>query len=149
MQPGIVFTPQLDSQEDIYGVIFKFLDDGIANLSEDSEFPLLGGQDFIYGGNAASIAKWIKFGYGLKARYTMRLSHKSPNYAEVITLANQSFANKADEAKFVYNGTSTISPFYKFYTDRDYFGASQSLNDKLLERNDPEIEKSFLNLTKI
>ncbi|MDD4698614.1 MAG: SusD/RagB family nutrient-binding outer membrane lipoprotein [Fermentimonas sp.] len=143
LQPGIVFTPQLDSQEDIYGVIFKFLDDGIANLSEDSEFPLLGGQDFIYGGNAASIAKWIKFGYGLKARYTMRLSHKSPNYAEVITLANQSFANKADEAKFVYNGTSTISPFYKFYTDRDYFGASQSLNDKLLERNDPRDEVFF------
>lgn len=143
LQPGIIFTPQIDSQEEIYKVIFKFLDDGIANLSKDSEFPLLGSQDFIYGGNAASIAKWIKFGYGLKARYTMRLSHKSPNYAEVINLANQSFANRGEEAKFVYNGTSTISPFYKFYTDRDYFGASQSLHEKLIERNDPRDEVFF------
>ena len=144
LQPGIIFTPQLDSQQAIYDVIFKFLDDGIANLSKDKGTQLLlGGQDFIYGGNAASIAKWIKFGYGLKARYTMRLSHKSPNYAEVINLANQSFANKSDEAKFIYNGTSSISPFYKFYTDRDYFGASQSLNDKLLERNDPRDEVFF------
>ena len=35
LQPGIIFTPQLDSQQEIYDVIFKFLDDGIANLSMD------------------------------------------------------------------------------------------------------------------
>lgn len=137
LQPGVIFTPKLDSQEDIYNDIFKFLDDGIDNLSKDTDYPPLGTQDFIYGGSTESIGKWIKFGYGLKARYTMRLSHKSPNYAEVIRLANQSFVNKSEEAKFVYNGASSISPFYKFYTDRDYFGASQSLHEKLQARNDP------------
>ena len=137
LQPGIIFTPTLDSQESIYADIFKFLDDGIANLSKETTFPLLGTQDFIYGGNAASIAKWIKFGHGLKARYTMRLSHKSPDYAGVISSANQSFANSSEEAKFLYNGTSSKSPFHQFYTDRNYFGASQSLHEKLTERNDP------------
>ncbi len=38
---------------------------------------------------------------------------------------------------FSYNGSTTYSPFYRFFTDRDYFGASQSLANKLDERNDP------------
>lgn len=137
LQPGIIFTPILDSQEDIYNDIFSLLDEGIANLSKETSFPLLGAQDFIYGGNAASISKWIKFGNGLKARYTMRLSAKTPNYDDVITFASSSFANSSEEAKFKYNGTTSISPFYKFFTDRNYFGASQSLHEKLASRNDP------------
>ena len=143
LQPGIIFTPVLDSQEDIYGNIFTFLNEGIDNLSKETTFPLLGTQDFIYGGNAASISKWIKFGNGLKARYTMRLSAKTPKYDDVITFASSSFANKSEEAKFVYNGTTSISPFYKFFTDRNYFGASKSLNEKLVSRNDPRDEVFF------
>lgn len=143
LQPGVIFTPNLDSQQSIYDAIFKFLDDGIANLGKERTFPLLGTQDFIYGGDAASIAKWTKFGYGLKARYTMRLSHRSPNYADVIAFANQSFANSGEEAKFRYNGTTSKSPFNQFYTDRNYFGASQSLHEKLQSRNDPRDDKFF------
>lgn len=143
LQPGVIFTPKLDSQEEIYNTIFNFLNEGIANLSKDSDFPLLGTQDFIYGGDVASIGKWIKFGYGLQARYTMRLSHKSPKYAEVITLANQSFANKAEEAKFLYNGTTSKSPFNQFLTDRNYFGASLSLHEKLVDRDDPRDDIYF------
>ena len=36
---------------------------------------------------------WKKFAYGLKARYTMRLSLKSPDYANVIAYADQSFTS--------------------------------------------------------
>lgn len=143
LQPGVIFTPKLDSQESLYAEIFKFLDDGIANLSQKTTFPLLGAQDFIYGGNAASIAKWIKFGYGLKARYTMRLSHKSPKYADVISFADKSFANRGEEAKFTYNGTSSKSPFNQFLADRNYFGASKSLHQKLIDRKDPRDAKYF------
>lgn len=134
LQPGVIFTPKLDKQEDIYAEVFQLLDDAIANLGQATVFPSLGAQDFIYGGDAAS---WLKFAYGLKARYTMRLSLKTPAYADVITFANQSFASKAEESSFDYNGSTTYSPFYRFFTDRDYFGASQSLADKLADRSDP------------
>ena len=134
LQPGVVFTPQLDSQEAIYGEIMQMLDAAIENLQKETVFPSLGGQDFIYGGDAGS---WLKFAYGLKARYTMRLSLRSPAYADVITFANQSFASADEECKYAYNAATTFSPFYRFFTDRDYFGASQSLADKLAARNDP------------
>lgn len=134
LQPGIIFTPNLDSQEAIYGEIMQLLDASIENLQKETVFPALGGQDFIYAGSAS---KWLKFAYGLKARYTMRLSHRSPAYADVITFANQSFSSADEECKFAYNASTTFSPFYRFFTDRDYFGASQSLANKLAERNDP------------
>lgn len=137
LQPGIVYTPKLDSQEAIYGEIMKLVDGAIENLQKETLFPSLGGQDFIYAGNAQ---KWLKFAYGLKARYTMRLSLKTPAYADVITYANQSFGSAAEECKYVYNGSTTYSPFYRFFTDRDYLGASQSLADKLAARNDPREE---------
>lgn len=138
LQPGFIFTPDLDDQESIYAEVFRLLDDAIANFEKDTDYPSLGSQDFIYNGN---INLWKKFAYGLKARYTMRLSLKNPNYGEVINLADLSFASAGEQAQLDYNGSTMISPFYKFFTDRDYLGASQSLFDKLESRNDPRIEK--------
>jgi len=135
LQPKKIFTPKLDSQESIYKQIFSFLDEGMANLAKESSFPdALDEQDLIYKGE---IDKWTKFAYGLKARYTMRLSLKNPKYDEVIALANQSFTDASEQCLFNYNGASSVSPFYAFYTDRNYFGASKSLHDKLAAREDP------------
>lgn len=134
LQPGVIYTPKLDKQEDIYVEIFKFLNDGIANLEKETVFPSLGKQDFLYNGNAAS---WLKFAYGLKARYTMRLSYRLENFEDVITFADNSFANTSEQAQFNYNGATSQSPFYRFFKDRDYFGASKSLHDKLVARSDP------------
>jgi len=141
LQPGIIFTPVVDNQEDIYEDIFTLLDDGIANLDETSIYPSLGSQDLIYGGDTDL---WKKFGYGLKARYTMRLSHKTPAYADVITFANQSFTSADEQAQYNYNGTTSKSPFYCMFQDRDYYGASQSLHNKLVERNDPRDDVFFM-----
>jgi len=137
LQPGVIFTPKLDKQEALYTQILQNVDAAIENLGKTSVFPSLGAQDFIYNGNKE---RWLKFAYGLKARYTMRLSHKSPAYADVITYANQSFTSAAEECKYKYNASTTYSPFYRFFTDRDYFGASQSLANKLNERNDPRAD---------
>jgi hypothetical protein len=134
LQPGKIFTPVLDNQSVIYGDITKLLDDAILNLDKESIFPSLGAQDLIYGGD---IQLWKKFAYGLKARYSMHLSFKSPDYSSVINYADQSFTSASEQAQFNYNGTSTSSPFYRLYQDRDYYGASQSLHDKLTERSDP------------
>ena len=140
LQPGIIFTPVLDNQEDIYNDIFALLDDAIINLDKVSIYPSLGTQDILYGGDTDL---WKKFAYGLKARYTMRLSLKTPSYASVISFADQSFSNNTEQAQFNYNGTSSQSPFYMMFQDRDYYGASQSLHDKLLERNDPRDDVFF------
>ena len=140
IQPGIIFTPKLDSQEDIYNDIFQLLDDAIANLDRTSIFPSLGIQDLIYGGDTDL---WKKFAYGLKARYTMRLSLKTPAYNDVIAFADQSFVSADEQSQFVYNGNSALSPFYCMFRDRDYYGASQSLHDKLVERSDPRDDVFF------
>ena len=134
LQPGVIFTPKLDKQQDIYPQILQFLDDAIANLNKESAFPSLGDQDLIYGGDATL---WKKFAYGLKARYTMRLSKITPDYADVIKYADSSFTSSAEQCQYNYNGNTSVSPFYQFFQDRDYFGASQSLHDKLVARNDP------------
>jgi hypothetical protein len=141
LQPGIVFTPVLDNQSAIYGDITNLLDEAILNLDKESVFPTLGAQDLIYGGD---ITQWKKFAYGLKARYAMHLSLKTPDYSNVISYADQSFTSGSEQAQFNYNGTSTSSPFYRMYTDRDYYGASQSLHDKLAERNDPRDNLFFM-----
>ena len=134
LKPGVIYAPKLDKQEDLYVIIKQLLDDAIVNLQKETGSPSLGAQDFIYGGNAA---KWLKFAYGLKARYAMRLSHRSPAYNKVVEYADKSFTSAAEQCIFSYNGSTTYSPFYRFFTDRDYFGASQSLANKLDERNDP------------
>jgi hypothetical protein len=134
LKPGVVFTPGLDTQEDIYDDIFSLLDDAIINLDKKSIYPSLRNQDLIYGGNTAL---WKKFAFGLKARYTMRLSLKEPAYNDVISFADQSFSSRTEQAQYNYNGNTSQSPYYCMFQDRDYFGASQSLHDKLAERNDP------------
>jgi hypothetical protein len=141
LRPGEIFTPVLDKQSAIYDVIFNFLDEAIANLDKESVFPSLGTQDLIYGGD---IDLWRKFAYGLKARYKMRLSLKAPAYNDVISLADQSFASSAEQAQFNYNGSTSNSPFYRLSVDQDMYGASQSLHDKLVERNDPRDNVFFM-----
>ncbi|NCU36602.1 SusD/RagB family nutrient-binding outer membrane lipoprotein, partial [Candidatus Falkowbacteria bacterium] len=133
LQPGVIFQPKLDSQESLYAEIFRLLDEGIANLEKETLAAGLGGQDFIYKGN---IANWKKFAWGLKARYTARLALRNSAWDQVIEYANESFTSASEEAKFVYDGSTTNSPFLTFFKDRDYFGASTSLHEKLIARND-------------
>jgi hypothetical protein len=141
LQPGVIFTPVLDSQEDIYNDIFDLLDKAIANLESTSIYPSLGAQDLIYGGDEDL---WKKFAYGLKARYKMRLSHRAPAYNDVISFANQSFTSGDEQAQFSYNGTTAKSPYYMMFQDRDYYGASLSLHNKLTVRNDPRDDIFFV-----
>lgn len=139
-QPGVIFQPKIDKQEDIYKDIMKFLDDAIDNLGKTTTYTNLGTQDLIYGGDAK---KWTKFAYGLKARYTMRLSLIEAKYQDVIDLANKSFATEAEQCIFNYNGSTSNNPINQFLVDRDYFGSSQSLHNKLVDRNDPRDAKYF------
>ena len=140
-QPGVIFTPKVDKQEDIYTAINKMLNDAIVNLNATSKFSSLGVQDLIYGGNNA---KWVKAAYGLKARYAARLAFKKADWDAVIANANKSFANAGESFTFnKYDGVKAISPNYSFLTDRDYFGSSTSLDNKIIARNDPRAAVFF------
>lgn len=144
LQPGVIFQPKLDRQEDLYKIVFATMEDAIVNLGKTSTYPVLGSQDLIYQGNKA---KWIKAANGLLARYTLRLSFKSPNYAKVLDYVSKSFANKSEEFKMKNDGIP--NPYFQFDNDRGYLFASKSLHDKLSARaNDPRTEGYFEKIAK-
>lgn len=138
-QPGVIFQPKLDRQQDLYNTVFATLQDAIVNLGKTSAYPVLGTQDIIYGGDKA---KWTKAANGLLARYTLRLSFKNPNYAQILTYVSKSFTSKAEEFKM--KNESIPNPYYQFWNDRKYLFASKSLHDKLVARpNDPRASGYF------
>lgn len=142
LQPGVIYQPKLDKQEDLYTEIFNLLNNAITNLGMETEFPSLDEQDFIFGGDESL---WLKFAYGLKARYTTHLALRNGGkWNDVIDFANNSFTSSDEQAQFNYNGASSLSPYYTFFTDRDYFGASLSLHQKLIARNDPRDAVFFI-----
>ncbi len=148
LQPGKIYQPKLDSQELIYQAIFDFLDQAIAHLGMEDKQGLVpvGTQDLIYGSLSATeqAHRWMQTAYGLKARYALRLSLRHPQYAQVIDWVNQSFTQPAEQCAYPYDGSTSINPFYAFFLNRRYFGASESLRQKLVERNDPREAVFFI-----
>ncbi len=122
---------ELSKQEDIYKEIFTLLDNAIANLKASTNYPSMGAQDIIFLGNTNA---WVKTAYGLKARYTMRLSHVAPQYNEVIALVDQSFTDRKDE--FMLQDGKVPYPFYTFAVERTALFGSQTFFN-VMQANDP------------
>ena len=140
-------TPKIDKQEEIYATIMTLLDDAIVNLQKEDLSPL-GNYDLLYGGDAG---KWLKFAYGLKARYTMRLlnrsSDKDGDLKKVLEYTAKSFSSAADQAAFAVYDVNNINPFYGFFASRAAFANSESLGAKLSERKDPRFTRVMLSPT--
>ncbi len=136
-------APEFDKQEDIYADVMDMLDVAITAL-ETSPANTLGEYDFLYGGDAD---QWLKFAYGLKARYTMRLMKRSADVdadmTAILSYVDQSFASAADEASFNIYDASNLNPSFDFQWSRDGLSASQSMFDKLKERNDPRANRIY------
>ncbi len=133
--------PKIEKQDDIYKDILTQLDDAIALFDSEDAAPSgpMGAKDFIYSGNAGL---WKKAAYGLKARYTMRLLNRAADKTAalntVLDCISHSFQSAGDEMKFsLYDGVDNSNPFAAFTASRAAMGASQSLLDKFIERNDP------------
>lgn len=142
LQPGTIYQPKIDKQEDLYREIFRLLDEALVNLTKPTSFPSINQYDFLYNGN---MGRWVKFANGLKARYYTRLALRNGGkWNEVLECIDKSFTSISDQALYEYNGSTTISPFYKFYYDRDYLGSSQSLHNKLISLNDPRDNVYFM-----
>ncbi|MEG1616736.1 MAG: SusD/RagB family nutrient-binding outer membrane lipoprotein [Bacteroidales bacterium] len=139
----VYMNPAIDKQSVIYEGIMTQLDEAIADLGS-TDFSPITKEDLVYGGDAAA---WIKFAYGLKARYTMRLLYRSTNKTEtlndVISYANLSFQSFEEQAALSIYDANNLNPLFDFQWSRDALAASQSLSDKLIARNDPRIRRVF------
>lgn len=137
-------NPKIDKQTDIYKTIMQQLDEAIIDLQKSDRSPI-GNYDLVYNGNAE---KWIKFAYGLKARYTMRQIKQSANVdqdmKDVLEYISKSFTSAADQAAFAVYDANNINPFYGFFASRKALALSQSFAEKLDVRKDPRFQRAIL-----
>ena len=143
---NLSMTPRLDKQQVIYEAVNAYLDAAIVDLQK-SDAHVSGGPrefDLLYQGSAS---KWLKFAYGLKARYTMRLLTRSSNVnadlQKVIDYTQKSFTSANDQAAFAIYDANNLNPSFDFQWSRDGLAASRSMADKLIERNDPRLRRVF------
>jgi len=140
-------NPKIDTQKDIYTGVMKYLNDAIVDLKgKDAHASgVMGNYDLIYGGDKAS---WLKLAYGLKARYTMRLMKRSTavntDMQAVLDNVALSFASADDQAAFSIYGGPNLNPLFDFQWSRDGLAASESMSQKLAERNDPRLRRVFV-----
>ena len=133
--------PEADSQQSIYTAVFDLVNKGIQDVAAGSN--TLFDYDFIYGGNAA---KWVKFGNGLLARYTLKLLNRSSNKAadceKIIQYVDASFTSAAEQASMEYDGNNQ-NPMFDFQWSRDGISACTSMFGKLAEREDPRADRVY------
>ncbi len=146
-KPLEIRNPKIDKQEELYKQINAYLDAAIENLPKGDTHASgsVGVQDLLFKGNTD---RWLKFAHGLKARYAMRLlnvtSDKNAALEAIITSIDQSFTSANEEAKFAEYNASNLNPLFDFQWSRDGLAASQSIGDKMLERNDPRLNRNFM-----
>lgn len=140
----VYMLPKIDTQEEIYRETMQLLDAALADLQLDDRTPI-SANDLLYDGDAE---KWIQLAYGLKARYTMRLLKRSANPEQdlknVLDYVSKSFASADDQAEFALYDANNLNPLYGFFESRAALASSESLGEKLAERNDPRMHRAFL-----
>lgn len=139
-------NPILDTQEAIYQNIMQNLDNAITDLpkGDNNTSGGVGNYDLLFKGDTV---KWRKFAYGLKARYTMHMLHRSADPAsdlnKILSYIDRSFGPGEEAAYDMYDGVN-LNPLFDFQWSRDYLAASQSMADKLIERNDPRLRRVYV-----
>jgi len=136
---GGSLTPKYDDDKALYDTIGSLVDKGIVFLSNPDPGKLTpGGDDVIYGGNAA---KWIKFGHAIKARLYIHQSKGNATMANsALTEIAASFTSTADNAQYNWFSTETAAnPWYQFNRDRPGYVTftNSPLATRLTALNDP------------
>lgn len=139
LQGGLNKQPKLDKQEDIYKYIFSLLDDAIDNLTEAAASGMknVRDQDILYGNDNAA---WLAAAHAVKARYKLHMMKRDSNAAaEALAEAKAALAGGFDGMVLdFYDGSeSLMSPWPAFQYSRDYIACSTTVQDLLVERNDP------------
>lgn len=139
-------NPILDTQEAVYANIMLNLDQAIADLPKGDNHVSggVGNYDLVFKGDSVM---WRKLAYGLKARYTMHTIYRSNDIPgdmqKILSYIDKSFKNGEEAAYNMYDGVN-LNPLFDFQWSRDYFAASKSMSQKLLERNDPRLRRVYV-----
>jgi hypothetical protein len=133
-----IAAPKIDSQKDIYDHIFELLDDAQVNFDKGGSNTA--SQDVIFGGD---LDKWKGLAHALKARYllhTYGVNRTNTLLNQVLTEANEAIALWSDCEQGaildVFDDNNNNSWFAYAYS-RDYVGSSTTVDNLLLERDDP------------
>ncbi len=124
------------TQEEIYAIINKFLDEAIVELDASESVFSPGSEDLIYGG---SLTAWKKAAYSLKARYAIHLSKVNGDaaYSAALAASANGFSENADDMVFTF-GTpaSEQSPLYQYIEQRPgYIGGLGAKMIEILKNN--------------
>lgn len=134
-----VYSPEFDSQQDIYNQIFQNLDQARTLLSGDSGGNAPGGDDLIYGGDAS---KWVKFCNVLEARAKIHLSkvNGSSAYSDALAALQGGFDSPADDAGLTFGNPATeTAPWYQYVEQRDDCEVGTAYVAYLESFNDPRL----------
>lgn len=128
-------TPAYDDDAELYGRVLQYLDDGIANLSQETEQPF-GSDDFIYSGADDQAEQWIKFGYMLKARYLNHLSGTGEyNPEEILAAIDNGFEENQDDAQVEYFENS-YNPWRNVAFDNENLILGGWISEQFIEATD-------------
>lgn len=131
-------TPAYDTQEEVYAMMFQYLQEAIDSLSNDpgDDFAYPGNDDAVYFGD---LEKWIAFGHALQARLYIHLSDMDVSNATnaLNAIAAGALTSSADDAAF--NGFSSTGPgpWYQYIEQRDDIGYYGEFLDQLAADGDP------------
>lgn len=101
--------PKFDTQESIYAVIQRLLDEGITALNQPTSAFSPAADDLIYQGNRP---RWIKAANAYKARYLLHTARKNAaNATQIIALVANALANNTDDFQLRYNLAQNPNPW--------------------------------------
>lgn len=148
--------PAYDDAKTIYKDLIARLMEDAAILKANSANPNFGSADIIYGGNAASTAKWAKFANSLIIKLAVNISDVEPALAATsaqAALASGPLASSADNTKLTYlNTTGNQNPLYATLVTsnrNDFIPAEPfvAAMDAIVPGGDPRMTKYFVNGT--
>lgn len=133
---GGTLTPKYDTQEELFELWLKQLDETINYLKEKNPQDVLGAQDFIYKGK---LDKWAKLANSLKLRIAARLINKDK--ARAIAIVNEAVQNPAGlilslDDDFVFNKGKRDN---NWNNDISVGAGTKQLIDFMVSNRDPRL----------
>ena len=133
---GGTLTPKYDTQEELFELWLKQLDETINYLRENNPQDVLGAQDFIYRGK---LDKWAKLANSLKLRIAARLINKDK--ARAIAIVNEAAQNPAGliltlDDDFVFNKGKRDN---NWNNDISVGAGTKQLIDFMVSNRDPRL----------
>lgn len=132
------FTPEYDTQEEVYTTIFTLLNEAVTDLNATESLFSPDTEDLIYGGD---LDKWIKAAYALKARFSLHMEKRKGNSAltDALAAVANSFTANSDNMRVPF-GTAynNSNPLYQYESERTgYYSANSTLITMLDATDDP------------